>query len=170
MQLGDFNESDPRYKLRQIRVGLQVPNNGVRYTAMLTVPGGQEIGPIDIPFRFNVELPVNISFSTDIAAAENQQIMCTAHDLPDSPDILGATYYLDDAIQPPDRVNPLGFLMQIPQWVQAVTVYNGSTAKFLDSGGSDLCTFTGPLMVARPRKAVYITATGSTVNPVLFHY
>lgn len=167
-ELGDFDESNRReqYKLRQIRVGLQKPNNGVRYTAQLTVPGGIIIGPIDIPFRFNVELPVNIEFSSDIAFADTQQIMCTAHDLPDSPDLYGATYFVDDASVDGGGVP----VVEIPPWVHAVTIYSGGTATFWDAALAAIGTAIGPQLVARPRKAKFISNASERKNSVLFHY
>jgi hypothetical protein len=165
VELGDFDESNRReqYKLRQIRVGLQKPNNGIKYTAMLAVPGGVSIGPIDIPFRFNVELPCNLSFSSDAAFAEPQIILCTAHDLPDSPDLYGATYFVPDA--------PAATPVEIWPWVHSVTIYDGATATFYSAASVAIATAVGPQMVARPRAAKYISSTGSErSNPILYHY
>lgn len=154
------------FRLRQIRVGTLFPRNGVRYTAMLTVPGGIEVGPIDIPFRFNIEGPVNIAFSTDSANTVNQVIMCTSHDLPDSPDLYGATWFLNAAI--PEPPNPAYF--PIWPWVVAVTIYNGDTATFYDAGGSSICTATGPQLVARPRAAEFIALSSERGANCLYHY
>jgi hypothetical protein len=166
-ELGSFDEQDPKaqYTLRQVRCGLDEPANGVRYTAMLTVPGGQRIGPIDIPFRFNVELPCNFAFTTDIANTVNQKIVITANDLPDSPDLYGATYLSEVFSETPDPGVP------IPHWVHAVTIYSGVPATFFDSSGTAICTATGPQLVARPRFAEFINVTGSEhPTRVLFHY
>lgn len=161
-ELGWFDETDPhaQYKLRQLRVGLAFPANGVKYTALLTVPGGLEIGPIDIPFRFNVEGPVNIAFTADSANTVNQQIMCTWHDLPDCPNLYGATYLIRDAASNPVAIFP---------WVQAVTIYSGGTATFYDAGMTQICTATGPQLVARPRLAEFIQTSGE-LGAILYHY
>lgn len=169
-ELGVFDECNAKeqYKLRQIRVGLQFPANGVRYTALLTVPGGLFIGPIDIPFRFNIECPVNIEFTSDKANSERQQIMCTVHDLPDSPDLYGATYFIPDA-SAGSEIPPVNFV-HIPDWVVAVTIYSGGTLIWYDVGGNNLGTATGPLMVARPRLAEFIAVSTEGQPSVLFHY
>jgi hypothetical protein len=168
-ELGSFDEQNrnEQYKLRQIRCGLDEPTNGVRYTAMLLVPGGQKIGPIDIPFRFNVELPVNISFTSDAANSVNQKIVMTAHDLPDSPDLYGATY-LTEVLN--ERAAP-GF--PIPKWVHAVTVYDNATAAFFDANGVQICSVitAAPQLIARPRLAEFINISGAESSTrVLFHY
>lgn len=155
------------FRLRQIRVGTMFPRNGVRYTAMLTVPGGIEVGPIDIPFRFNIEGPVNIAFSSDKANSINQQIMCTSHDLPDSPDLYGATWFLPDAA--PQAPPGLPYF-PIWTWVVAVTIYTGGTATFYDSAGNNIGTATGPQLVARPRLAEFISISAENHASVLFHY
>lgn len=168
--LGWFDENDPKdqYKLRQLRVGLSAPANGVRYTVMITVPGGQDIGPVDVPFRFNVEGPVSLTFTSDKANTEPQKIMCTWHDQSDSPNLYGATYFVADAstkdLPFPQNLTP------IPQWVQEVTIYGGATASFYDSAGNVLCTALGPQLVARPRDAVFISSDAESHAAVLFHY
>ena len=165
-ELGSFDENDPKahYTLRQVRCGLDEPANGVRYTAMLAVPGGQQIGPIDIPFRFNVELPCNFAFTSDIANTANQKIVITAHDLPDSPDLYGATYLSEAISETPDPG------VRIPAWVHAVTIYSGGTGTFFDAAATVICTATGPQLVARPRLAEFINVSAEHSTRVLFHY
>jgi hypothetical protein len=164
-----FDEQNTReqYKLRQLRVGLYQAANGVRYTALLTVPGGIEIGPIDIPFRFNVEGPVNLQFTSDSANTVNQKIVCTFHDMPDSPNLYGATYLVLDTRTEAAFPN----WTHIPPWVQALTIYSGATVTLYDHLGAAIGTAVGPQLVARPRAAEYLkgTAESGTV-PVLFHY
>lgn len=169
--LGTFDENNPReqFKLRQLRVGLDAPKNGVRYTALLIVPGRPDpIGPIDIPFRLNVEGPVTLQFTSDKANTVPQKITCTFHDLPDPPNLYGATYFVADAS---DRggLAPAG-LTPIPPWVVAVTIYSGGTATFYDNAGNNIGTATGPLLVARPRAAEFISVAAESHPSVLFHY
>jgi hypothetical protein len=179
--LGNFNEKNPNelYKLRAVRVGsFGLPyDEHARIQATLTMPGGCEVGPIDVPFTFNCALPVTINWAT---LAQSEQVTCiaTAADLPDPPNLLGATYFIQGAGVSAPMIDKLrgpkfkpavvGPTVQIPYWVVAVTVYSGDTATWYDSTSTAIGTVTGPLPVAKPREAVALSTAAN--SSVLFHY
>jgi len=181
--LGNFNEKNPDelYKLRAVRVGsFGLPyDTHVRIQATLTMPGGAEVGPIDVPFRYNCELPVTINWAS-LAQSEQVTCICSAADLPDPPNLLGATYFVaGTGVSEPniDRLRSLkpifvpnvsGPVVSIPYWVVAVTIYSGDTGTFYDIASTAIGTFTGPLPVAKPREAVALSTANS--SSVLFHY
>jgi len=172
--LGSFDETDrdSRYKLRAVRVGFnRLPfDTQARITAQVIVAGGCQIGPIDVPFRMNLELPVQIDITSELQD-EQVTVMCTAADLPDPPNLLGATYLQLTGSSPAiaDEAGPkVPITWAIPYWVCAITVFSGDTVTLYDVHSSTIGTFTGPQPVARPREAVALsTANGSAV---LFHY
>jgi len=148
------------FRLRKLRVAPIQPYVE-RLTAMLTLPSNIVVGPIDIPFTYNCELPVNVAVSCPTACSNNQTISLIASDLPDAPNLYGATYLVTPA-QNAD--------VAIPDAVVAVTPYpSTATLTFKDSAGNVLATATGPLMVARPRFAKTV-ASNSATPAMLFHY
>jgi hypothetical protein len=149
--------------LAQLRVGWLHPELVLeRWTADLTVAGVGPIGPIDLPFTFNVEQPVIIDVRPLSAPANANEVVGLLCDLPNSPNLYGATY-----LAIPDRG-----LAQIPPWVVAVTVYGDPavvTAEFQDPAGNAIATAWGPQLVARPRFATQVALAGAGAA-ILFHY
>jgi hypothetical protein len=176
--LGEYNEQDPNddFKLRLVRVGsFGLPYDTHEHIeATIIVPGGCEIGPIDVPFRLNCELPCTIMWQS-VAQSSSVTVQCTAADLPDPPNIWGATYFVKSTSIPPSlrpkrqlRPNVTLPQMQIPYWIVAVTVYSGDTGTWYDDTDTAIGIFTGPQPVPRPRAAVGLSVSNS--GPVLFHY
>jgi hypothetical protein len=160
--LGSFDETDPnaRFQLRKLRVAPLQPWTE-KFTAMLTTPGSIQVGPIDIPFTINIELPVSIAITCPTACSNNQTIEMIVSDLPDSPNMYGATLL----VQPRQNVD-----VAIPDAVVAVTPYpSTATLTFKNGGGATIATATGPLIVARPRLAKTV-ASNSATPAMLFHY
>lgn len=160
--LGSFDEQNPKseYRLRKLRVAPIYPYVE-QLQMVLTTPGGIEVGPIDIPFTYNVETPVSGYVICPTASAGNQTIMLILSDLPDSPNLYGATHL----VQPPQGVDTA-----IPDAAVACTPYpSTATLTFKDGSGNVIATATGPLLVARPRLAKTV-ASNSATPAILFHY
>jgi hypothetical protein len=151
--------------LAQLRIGWLYPERvAERWTANLTVCGIGPIGPIDLPLVFNVEQPVAIDVGPMTATTNANEVVILLCDLPNSPNLFGATY-----LAIPDRQ---GLINPIPDWAVAVTVYGDPavvTATFLDALGAPIGTAWGPQLVARPRPATQIQLAGAGAA-VLFHY
>jgi hypothetical protein len=150
--------------LAQLRVGWSHPDRVVeRWTADLTVGNIGPIGPIDLPFTFNVEQPVAVAVRPLSAPAQSNQVLLLLCDLPNPPNLYGATY-----LAIPDRQG----IAQIPPWVVAVTVLGDPTvvvATFLDAGSNTISTCWGPNLVARPRAATQVSLSGADAA-IIFHY
>jgi hypothetical protein len=160
--LGEYDETDPRseFRLRNLRVAPLQPYSE-QITAMLTLPGGIEVGPIDIPFSFNALTPVHVVVSRQARGAGEQTIKIMLADLPDSPNLYSATHL----VQPQQAAD-----VDIPDAVVAVTPYPAAaTITFKDSAGNVICTSTGPYLVARPRLAKTVSSNSAT-PAMLFHY
>jgi hypothetical protein len=148
------------FELRKLRVAPVQPY-AEKFTAMVSVPGNILIGPIDIPFTLNVELPVGVAVSCLTPCSNNQTIELIVSDLPDSPNLYGATYF----VNPRQNVD-----VAIPDAVVAVTPYPSTAVlTFRDSAAAVIATATGPLMVARPRTAKTVSSNSATPG-MLFHY
>ena len=162
--LGHFNEQNPNeeYKLRKLRVATTSPLTYVdKLIATLTTPGGIDIGPIDIPFTFNVELPVSVRVQCLVKSTKQQRVMIIVSDLPDSPNLYGATYLA----QPAQNADAL-----LPDQVVACTVYpSAGVLTFKDGAGNVIATATGSQLLARPRLAKTV-ASNSATPAILFHY
>lgn len=160
--LGSFDETDPnsRFQLRQVRVAPTAPWVE-KFTAILTLPSGIQVGPVDIPFTINVPTPVHIAVSCPTRCSTDQIIEMIVADLVSDWNVYGATYLA----QPAQNVDE-----PIPDAVVAVTPYpSTATLTFKDGAGATIATATGPLMVARPRLAKTV-ASNSATPAMLFHY
>ena len=170
--VGRTRENDDRFPiwgdcphLCQMRVGWISPELVAEgWTAMLSVANGmQYIGPIDLPFTANVEQPVEIAVTPSAAPAADQRVMISLCDLPNPPNLYGASYL--------PTVDKSGVAL-IPPWVVAVTVYadptTTPTGTFLDPSSTAIGTFAANVMLARPRLAKSIQVTSGAA--VIFHY
>jgi hypothetical protein len=161
--LGTFDEKDSRdqYKLRKVRIQNLAPY-AEHFEVSLTTPGGIEIGPIDLPLTYNVELPVMISLRCPVGPATLQTIMCIASDLPDSPNLYGATHFV---------LAPVATPAAIPDAAQAITVFGVGAATFFDAGMVAVATVapTMRLLVARPRIAKFVSVATAD-GAMMFHY
>lgn len=162
--LGHFDVSDPRsvYQLRKLRV-VPLAEYTSQLSCMITLPGGIEVGPIDLPMALNVELPVVVVVSCPTPDVVQQTVMCTIADLPDSPNNYSATRLFFPTVANADVV--------IPPAAIAVTGYGASVLTFKTAGGATICTVgaTSNQFVARPRLAR--TVASSLANQaILFHY
>ena len=163
LTLGTFDEDqkNAQHALCKLRVFNLMPYTNEVYQAFLTVPGGVTIGPIDVPFVCNIETPVHIMLVNGVGPDAYQDIVATIADLPDPPNLYGATLLLQPA-QNRDT--------DIPDAVVAVTGYDGATLRFKDSTGSTICTASGNnQLVARPRLAKTV-ATSAEGSAILLHY
>lgn len=174
--LGNFNEANDaaEFRLRKLRLWFLQPYVS-HYEAMLTLPGNAILGPIDLPCFLNVETPVSVFVRCAVAQQQDQEIICTIADLPDSPNLYGATYLLRIPGNEPVmlggklKVTP-PTLFPIPDGVVAVTEYDGGTLTFYDSTSSEICSCTGPQLVARPRLAKFVSTSATGPSAILFHY
>lgn len=149
--------------ISQLRVSWISPDLVLeRWTADLFVAGIGPIGPIDLPFTYNVEQNVEIRVRPLAATTNANRVLATLCDLPVSNHLYHATYLpiLDQSGN-----------AAIPNWVVAVTIFTGSIS-FIDPTTNVIttCTTTG-VPVARPRWATVIQYTGGeSGGAVLFHY
>lgn len=160
--LGEYDErnQNDRYKLRKLRVWPLYPYT-VQLSCMLTVPGGAQVGPIDLPLVYNVELPVQIVVTCPATERINQRVMCIVSDLPDSPNLYGATRL----VQPAQNADTA-----IPDACVALTLYTGATLTFKDAAGTTIGTAAGNnQLIARPRLAKTVASSAAT-PAILFHY
>lgn len=159
--LGSFNERDPSavYQLRKLRV---VPLRAweQQLSCLLTLPGGIDIGPIDLPMALNVELPVTLTVTCPVAQASNQRVMCIVADLPDSPNLYGATRL----VQPGQNA-----YVPIPAGCIALTAMTAGVLSFKDSAGNVIGTMTSTQLIPRPRLALTV-ATSAANSAIIFHY
>jgi hypothetical protein len=158
--LGSFDERDPRYALRHVRV---VPLNAgtVQLFGALVMPGDITVGPIDLPFDFNCELPVHVQVSCPIADTVNQTVMLIAGDLPNPPNLLGATHL--------EMATP-GSPIPIPEMCVAVTLLvSGGTLGYFDGAMVPIGDADGNQPIARPRAAKFVEVS-EPGGAVLFHY
>ena len=163
LTLGHYDEDNKHqeHELRKLRVFNLMPYADEGYQATLTVPGGVMIGPIDIPFTYNVETPVHIVVTNSTGPTEYQDICATIADCDDSPNLYGATLLA----RPNQNAD-----VAIPDAVVAVTGYSGATLTFKDSAGVTICTSTGnSQLVARPRAAKTVATSGEG-SAILMHY
>ena len=163
LTLGSFDEdrTGQQHELKKLRVYNLRPYTDEKYQANLTVPGGVTIGPIDIPLTYNIETPVHIEVTNVNGPSSPQDIVATIADLPDTPNLYGATYL----VQPSANAD-----VAIPDAVVAVTGYTAGTLTFKDSSGTTICTASGSnQLVARPRLAKTV-ATSATGSAILMHY
>ena len=161
-ELGYFDDDETRegFKLRKLRVAPMQPYIE-KLTALLTTPGGIVVGPIDIPFTYNVECPVTVVVTCPSRCANNQTVKMIVSDLPDSPNLYGATYF----VQPQQGAD-----VPIPDAVVAVTAYPSTAAlTFKDGGGNVIAQALAYLIVARPRLAKTV-ASNAPIPSMLFHY
>jgi hypothetical protein len=162
--LGQFNEQNPdeQYRLCKLRAATTSPMTySEKLQAILTTPGGIEIGPIDIPFTYNVETPVSVRVICPSRSSVQQRVMLILSDLPDSPNLYGATYLA----QPQQNADTPLF-----DQVVACTVYpSAGVLTFKDGAGNVIATATGSQLIARPRFAKTV-ASNSATPAILFHY
>lgn len=161
--LGSFDENNPheQYKLRKLRIQNLAPYVE-HFEASLTIPGGIEVGPIDLPLTYNVELPVMIALRCPVAPATQQTIMCIASDLTDSPNLYGATHF---------ALAPVATPAAIPDAAQAITVFGVGAATFFDATMVAIATVapTMRLLVPRPRIAKFVSVATAD-GAMMFHY
>lgn len=161
LTLGKYNEDDraSKYLLRKLRV---FPLNDwtVQLSCMLILPGGINIGPIDLPMALNVELPVQIVVTCPAPEPIKQTVMCTIADLPDSPNLYAATR-LVQARQATD--------VPIPPGCIALTAMTAGVLTFKDAGGTVIGTMGGTQLIPRPRLAKTV-ATSAANSAIIFHY
>lgn len=161
LTLGKYNEEDrnDKYKLRKLRV---VPLNDwtVQLSCMLILPGGINLGPIDLPMALNVELPVQIIVTCPAPEPIKQTIMCTIADLHDAPNLYGAT-----RLERPRQ----GVDTRIPDACVALTAMTGGVLTFKDAVASVIGTMGGTALIPRPRLAKTV-ATSVANSAIIFHY
>lgn len=145
-------------KMQRLHI-TEVTRVDVSVVANLLLPGGEQIGPIDLPCYLNVPGPVHVQVDVMDALTVPLSVRAVLSDLPDAPNVWGATY----------TVYPNQATVPIPDAAIAVAVLSGATATFRDQGGNAIGTFTGPYMVARIRNAVGVSVSVATA-PVIFYY
>lgn len=164
VQLGSFDPDDPRsrYELRKLRV-VPLEPYASQLSCVLTLPGGAQLGPIDLPMALNVECPVIIVVTCPTPDAAVQTVMCTIADLPDSPNLYCATRL--------EVTGRGGVDIAIPPGVVAVTGYDAATLTFKTAAGATICTAAAGAsqLVARPRLAQLISSSAAN-SAILFHY
>ena len=164
----ESNEKEPSMyfdapHLSQLRVSWVDPTLvAEQWTVDLNVAGIGPIGPIDLPFTFNVEGNVEIAVRPLAAPANANDVLAVLCDLPNCSHLYHATH-LPKLVQG---------VVAIPNWVVAVTVFGDPltmSGQFQDIGNNVIANFpAGPSPVARPRTAAFIQVTGETT--CLFHY
>jgi hypothetical protein len=131
----------------------------VPVVAMIALPGGEEIGPVDLPCYLNVPAPVHVTFTVLAAIGDSVRCRATLSSLPDAPNIWGATH----------TVYPGNANVAIPDAAIGVAVLSGATGTFRDAAANPVGTFTGPYYVARLRGAVLVSVSVPTA-PIVFFY
>lgn len=149
--------------ISQLRVAWLEPDKvAEQWTADLYVCGIGPIGPIDLPFTYNVEQQVIVAVRPLATLFNTQTVMALLCDLPVSNHLYHATYL-------PSFARDTG-IADIPRWVVAVTLYSGS-GNFLDVAGNTIASVTTlGVPVARPQLAVQFQLSGENATTALFHY
>jgi hypothetical protein len=158
--MGEFDDRDPssEYRLRKLTVAPIQPYT-VQMTAKIILPGNIVIDPIDLPFSYNVTSPAQIYISCP-TITEPQQVQLILADLPDSPNLYGATHTVIVSQNAP---------VAIPDACVAVTlVANGGVLTFFDITPAAIGTGSGSQLIARPRIAH--TVSSSIAGAIVFHY
>ncbi|UCC72325.1 MAG: hypothetical protein JSV86_18455 [Gemmatimonadota bacterium] len=120
---------------------------------------GNVMGPIDLPFTFECELPVTIEITPEAAPTAEILVQLAASDGTGCDSTYGAlrSVWVED-----------GNNVTIPQWCQAVSLSdNAAIGEWQDPAAAPIGTFTGNHN-PRPRHAATVLVTGDTL--VIFHY
>lgn len=159
--MGEFDDRDPssEYRLRKLTVAPIFPYRE-QITGELTLPGNIIVGPIDVPFSFNVTSPAGVTISAP-NLTQLQTIQLTLADLPDSPNLYGATHTVLDARG--------GALLPVPDMCVAVSLAaNTGILTFYDATSTAFATASGSQLIARPRIAKFVST--SIAGAIVFHY
>jgi hypothetical protein len=159
--MGEFDDRDPvsEYRLRKLTVAPIFPYRE-QITGEITLPGNILIGPIDVPFSFNVTSPAGVVISAP-NLTQLQTIQLTLADLPDSPNLYGATHTVLDAQG--------AVLFAVPDACVAVTLAaNLGVLTFYDGASVAFGTASGSQLIARPRIAKFVST--SIAGAIVFHY
>ena len=158
--LGELSRHSEEFRLRKLTVAPEFPYVE-QITATLTLPGGVVVGPIDVPFTFNATSPVQVRIDAP-SLANYQSVHIILADLPDSPNLYGATHWASVANNAK---------LAIPDACVAITLLTtGQTLTFYDSTPTAIGTATGSQLIARPRIAKTLAIGGGSGGSVLFHY
>ena len=157
--LGELSRDSEEFRLRKLTVAPLFPYVE-KILCTLTLPSGIEVGPIDVPFVYNVTSPAQVVINSPVLASY-QDIRIILADLPDSPNLYGATYLAPVGV---------GDFVAIPDACVAVTLLAvGQVLTFYDSTHTAIGNGEGSQLIARPRTAKFV-GIDEPGGAVLFHY
>lgn len=157
--LGILEEPKCEFRLRKLTVSTEFPYVE-QILGTLTLPSGIVVGPIDVPFTFNVTSPVQVKIEAPVLAS-NQTVRLILADLPDSPNLYGATHFAAVGV---------GDFVAIPDACVAVTLLAvGQVLTFYNSAHTAMGNAEGSQLIARPRTAKFV-GIDEPGGFVLFHY
>lgn len=159
--MGEFDERDlsAEFRLRKLTVAPIQPY-AEQITATITLPGGIIVGPIDLPFSYNITSPAQvIVFAPNLTSPQSIQLILA--NLPDSPNLYSATHVVVDGSG--------GTLFPIPDACVAISnLANTAVITFYNSTPAAIGTASGSQLIARPRTAKFVST--SLAGAIVFHY
>lgn len=160
----DVGPDDPTPEEPAVFGSLRVGFDGIEsvsgFTAVVRLPEGHEVGPLDLPCIFGCELPVRVDIRPPTGGVvADTKVKLSASSMTPANVADGATWaavILEAAI------------IDIPAWVTGISILSaGVNANLIDATAAIIDVVTG-FRIPRPRAAVQIQPAADTI--VLFHY